>query len=411
MTSLKKIRFYNTPTFQFELYCLLLVVTPFLMVINYLQDAVGVFSRFTIEPFGLHVPVVVVIGIVVLAGAIYYFRKHLNRYRIVVLLGLIFMDYFAQQLTDYYFGHKFYDLQQNWHYIAYAIFALMYYRVALFKGIPDAVLIRNSFLMAMVISSFDELFQFFMSNRIFDVCDIAKDVWGSMIGLFAVFFLIGTGKFAKSDWSIRQPKIKDYLKSPFSLLIIETIFAVIFLSTSSLLTDHMYIPYSFGASLLFCIVVFMIIHLSQFKKPRIVMIVFAIILLCAQTISLIAFHDRNIVFCRPMLTVYKGIPLPFFDVLIKRNGMIRLVDKKHSFNQRDMRFILSNSKYIVVIGSGFEGSGGFGFPERKVSQFVFNTITNSALQIIVQKTPDACKTFNRLKSEGKDVIFIIHDGC
>jgi hypothetical protein len=31
--------------------------------------------------------------------------------------------------------------------------------------------------------------------------------------------------------------------------------------------------------------------------------------------------------------------------------------------------------------------------------------------VIIQRNMDACKTFNRLKMEGKKVLFVVHNTC
>ena len=97
--------------------------------------------------------------------------------------------------------------------------------------------------------------------------------------------------------------------------------------------------------------------------------------------------------------------------LIKENGFFRFVDKKHDFNTRDLKTIYHYSTDILLIGSGKKGLGGNGFPEKQMTQFVFNTVKMRPLQVIILKTPDACKKYNQLKKEGYNVLFIIHNTC
>jgi len=87
------------------------------------------------------------------------------------------------------------------------------------------------------------------------------------------------------------------------------------------------------------------------------------------------------------------------------------VDKKHFFNGQDQQFFLSQKPDILLIGSGHHGKGGKGFKIEEGSTFSYNEHILKGTQIIILKTPDACKVFNRLKKEGKKVLFVIHSTC
>ena len=109
------------------------------------------------------------------------------------------------------------------------------------------------------------------------------------------------------------------------------------------------------------------------------------------------------------ITIYKGIPLLFFDVMIYENNIFRFVDKKHTFNNRDINTICHHANDILLIGAGKYGEGGNGFPEKVMSQFIFNAVKKKPLQVIILDTPNACKKYNQLKKEGYNVLFIIHN--
>jgi len=105
------------------------------------------------------------------------------------------------------------------------------------------------------------------------------------------------------------------------------------------------------------------------------------------------------------------VPVPFFDIMIFSDGSFRPVDKKHYFNARDQRFFLRQEADIILIGSGAEGKGGQGFPEKDPVQFIFNNYRGRPTQVIILRTPDACREFNRMKREGKHVLFVLHNTC
>ncbi len=119
--------------------------------------------------------------------------------------------------------------------------------------------------------------------------------------------------------------------------------------------------------------------------------------------------NKNISHNSNQLLIYKGIPIYYFDVLVYPNGLFRLVDKKKSFNQRDQQSILNLAENIIVIGSGSNGSGGQGFPKKEAVQFLYHSRTNKGVQLVVMANDEACKTFNRLKTENKRPLLIVHN--
>jgi len=406
----KNIKQYS-PLTNLILYGLLLIVTPFLLLQNYLQSAIGMLSEFSLEISGFAIPYIVLMAIIVVSTLIFKNRKQLTKFRIISFLIVISLMIIGQKSTDFYFHHNFYDLQHNWHYFAYGIFSFIAYRFFKKKGKPPEKIILFTFLSAILISTFDEFIQIHISNRIFDICDIGKDVWGTVIGLILIFFVIEEGKIIKKGWKIRRKKIRDYFRNPFSILFLELVFAYLLISISSVLTEinysHIAVLFSLGTFILF----FSILHLSRIKIFRIVFIILLISIITIQGYFYFKYKNKNIVYNSFGLTVYKGIPLPFFDIMIFENGFFRFVDKKHVFNKRDINTIGSYTSDILLIGAGKYGKGGKGFPEDLITQFIFNKEKKNVIQIIILSTPEACVKFNQLKKEGYNVVFIIHNTC
>jgi len=401
----------HSPVVHLVMYSILLFATPFIMLRNYMQEAIGSLSRFSFNLFSTEIPYILAIAITAAILLIIIYRRHITLYRVLAIVAVLLMFALAQKSTDYYFNHKFYDLQHNWHYFAYGIFAFMMFRALKTKNIPTEKIILLTFVAAICISSLDEGVQVFISNRVFDMSDIAKDTWGVLVGMVVIQFVAKSGYITREGWNVRQKKVGDYFKQPFSLLVLEFVFAYILLFTSSILSDSRFWYMVVGITLAVFTVIFAIIHLSQIKGFRYAFVGMAAVIIILQTVFFIKYRNDNIVYNSYAITVYKGIPILYFDLLIHPNGMFRLADKKHDFNQRDMIFFNHHARDILLIGSGSEGQGGKGFPETWETQFIFNPVTERGLQIIIQETPKACKTFNRLKEEGKDVLFVLHNTC
>ena len=133
---MKKSNWFYSPKTQIIMYALLLVFTPFLMLRNYLQSAIGKLSRFSYHIGEWEIPyllsaIVLLLIIVVLLN----FRKILLRH---ILAGsvCVLLIYIAPLFTDYYFDHRFYDLQHNWHYFAYGIYAFIAFRYFKSRKLP-----------------------------------------------------------------------------------------------------------------------------------------------------------------------------------------------------------------------------------------------------------------------------------
>jgi len=98
-------------------------------------------------------------------------------------------------------------------------------------------------------------------------------------------------------------------------------------------------------------------------------------------------------------------------VLVFPDGHFRPVDKKHYFNLRDRIFIDKQRVDVVLIGTGYRGLGGMGFPHQKGSRFLYNAQTERGTQVIIENANEACAHYNRLKEQGKRVLLILHSTC
>jgi len=391
---------------------MLLVATPFVLLQSFVVDAIGKASRSTFTLGSVELPIVGSLAIVFLVILIILIRNRLTWPRAISALVALLMIALAQQITDYYFGHKFYDLQQNWHYIAYGIFAYMAYRDLARRNVSTTKIILITYFAALLLSTFDEAFQMFLSSRVFDLGDIGKDLWGTLIGIILINLLTKEPEELLKDCrQLRFQSLREYLKHPFGLLIHMFAFALLLLSISSLLSDarHAFLvavltPATFA-------VYFMVFHMSQFRRIKHVMIAILLLFVAGQLYSIVTYHSENVVYKQYGLTVYKGVPVVFFDILVFPDGTFRLVDKKHEFNLRDRDFLLRHKPDILLIGSGWHGQGGRGFPGGSDVQFLYNRFSKKGTQLIILKTPEACDVFNRLKQEGKNVLFVLHNTC
>jgi len=401
---------YSTRLHVF-MYSLLLIATPFILLRNYLVQAIAVISDTSTYPFGIELKLIPLIALIIAIILLIVFRSKITRLRILAVGLVVLLNALAQQITDYYFDHNFYDLQQNWHYLAYGLYAYIIYRDLDPRGFPLYKMLAMTYFSALGLSTFDEFFQQFMSSRVFDVCDIGKDVWGVYMGMIIVYFSSKHSATLFKDWRrIHYKKLKYYYKNPFTQMVLLFVLSVIFLTIGSLLTESEFVFLVAGLTIISFLLFFAILHLSQFKIAKYIFCSTLIALLLVQGFFFVQYRDKGIVYNQYGLTIYKGIPVPFFDIMIFPDDTFRLVDKKHYFNDRDLAFLFKRKPDIILIGSGLYGKGGKGFVDPRHA-FIYNSYTKGIAQIIIQRNGEACKTFNRLKRENKNVLFIIHNTC
>ena len=185
------------PLVNLLLYAGLLVATPFIMLQNYLQGWVKSLSSFHVNLGLLQIPFVVLVAIGLILSAAIVFR---NKLTVKLLTGILFAFLWlalGQWISDYYINYSFYDLQNNWHYLAYFVFAFIIY--SFFKQRNWSLKRTNYgiYIIAAFVSLFDEIFQNLLSERIFDLSDVAKDLWGVSLGIILMNFFISQDKNIK----------------------------------------------------------------------------------------------------------------------------------------------------------------------------------------------------------------------
>jgi VanZ family protein len=393
------------------MYASLLIATPFILLRNYMVQAISLASAYSLSVFGIELKATPVAGFVILAALIMIYRKYISGKALLAGAIIIALDALAQQLTDYYFGHNFYDLQQNWHYIAYGLYAYVVYRDLKPRDLPLHKIMLLTYFSALGLSALDETFQKYMSSRIFDICDIGKDVWGTYMGMILIYFTGGHSRALFKDWKkIRHKRLRNYYRHPFTLLLLLFVLSINFLSIGSVLTESAYGLLVIILTVIAFLLFFAVLHFSQFRPAKIIFPAILSLALVLQGFFFFRYRHENIVHTSYGLTVYKGFAIPFFDIMIFQDGSFRIVDKKHYFNRRDRQFFLRMKPDILLIASGADGLGGRGFSDPR-HLFLFNTWNKKAVQVIIQKNAEACRTFNRLKRENKKVLFIIHNTC
>jgi hypothetical protein len=248
-----------------------------------------------------------------------------------------------------------------------------------------------------------------LSNRIFDIGDISKDLWGSMIGLFFVFFILNNGDILSKESKIREKHIVEYHQNPLSLIVFVFIFSLVFMNVASLLTEVKYTFIVVRTTIIIFGTILLILHFSQFKFPRIVTITVLAISLTWLSYNVISHRDKSIEYISDNIISYKGLPLFYFDVMIYPNGNFRFVDKKITFNQRDQLTIFDHTDNILIVASGNKGQGGKGFPQDEVTQFVYNRNCKKAQQVIILNNKEAIEKYKQLLNENKTPLLIYHN--
>lgn len=391
------------------LYCLLLIFTPFILLQNYFQWAISYASKAQLDFKTFSIPYILIIAFIFFLIVISLSYKRLNRKKIAAIVIIIFLWLLGQNSTDYYFGHKFYELQHNWHYIAYGIFAIIMYRHLINLKKSSSQIIRITLTVAILLSVFDELIQIPLSDRIFDICDIAKDTWGAILGLYFVFYVIEDGEIVKDSWSIFRTSWRTYFIAPFPLLIFSTFFSYFFLSISSILTESKYLGWIILFTISLFMIIFLVIHQLQYKKARIAILILAGIVLILQLVFFFTNINKDVIYHKNGITVYKGIPLIYFDLMINPNGTFRFVDKKLNFNIRDKHTIMKKEADIIVFGTGKKQRLNIGVSEEKTSHFIYNIWSKKVIQFIILDSKMACEKFNKLKKSGQNVLLILHN--
>jgi hypothetical protein len=75
----------------------------------------------------------------------------------------------------------------------------------------------------------------------------------------------------------------------------------------------------------------------------------------------------------------------------------------HRLYITDLREVVEAKPEVLVVGTGYSGM-------MKVPPETRSHIESEGIELIVQKTAEACKTFNRL-SESRTVVAVLHLTC
>lgn len=402
-----------SPRTSVVLFSVLVVATPFLMLQNYLQSTFRKFGGTSVNIFGLECPIILLIVLPIVIGLITYNYKKATKIRAISLVFILIMMYLGQSVSDFYINYKFYDLQNNWHYFAYCFFTIIMYRYLITKdNISLSRIIIITFLRGAAISVFDEGVQVFISNRIFDLSDVAKDLWGLWIGNIAIFFLFENGKIIKEEYKILNKKLKDYFYSPKSLIFFQGVFTFIFLFFSAVLTDSRLAFYLLFITLAICTIVFLSFHLAQYKKIKYIIATFYIAILLGLSISYAVNRNNGLMSIGNNFVIYKGIPIPYFDVFIKPDGFFRLVDKKEHIKKGDMLTINEYEPNILIFAlndEDYQGNKLINIDNMKNIYFTYNPINRKGIQILVLDYVSAKTEYNYLISQNKKAAIIIHN--
>ena len=398
-----------SPRVNLLLYSLLLILTPFILLKNYLQELIGTLSNAHISIGNIILPYSLIIVAALIVFLVIKTQKHLHKRIVLCWIAVAIFWFIGRQTSDYYLNHEFYDLQSNWHYIAYGLYVLVAYNSLNHKYPQKAKLIWIIYLQALFISSIDEIIQIFLSNRVFDMSDIAKDLWGTMAGIVLIFIGYKNSEIFKKPFKISELKLLGYFTNPWSTIVLLTIWSYLFLVVSSLLSEAKYIPNIIIISITLFLFVFLAIHKSYTKTGKRFILIALGTLLMILSISFAFNYKENINLKSPGLVVYKGLPLPYFDIMFFEDGGFRFVDKKTNFTQSDILHFFKKTSNILLIGTDNLASGKKGFPENLESQFMYNIKKKKVIQVIILPTAKACSTYNRLKKEGKEVTFVLHN--
>ena len=395
---------------QLALFAIMIVLTPFVVVTNYVQGLAHILSHFGFTAFDLQIPYILVIAVITGAGLLIWQRKNITPRKVKAVLAILILITIAHSTMDIYLGLSFFDLQVNWHYFAYCAYVFFFFRAFHARNMSINKMVILAYFSAVVMSVFDETFQYFMSDRVFDISDIAKDTLGVYIGLLVIFFVTETyGTFTIDYKKVFPAKIVDlFCGVPASLLTLG-VFTMSFIFISPLFTEYAYLQYGVGGSFLLFILLMAVILLGRKGIFRVIFPGAIALILIGLMTSIVVNRKQGIDYRSPKLIIYRGIPLPFFDFVIYPDNYVHLIDKKKHFRNQDIAYMLEQKPDILLIGAGSDGSGGSGFDKSIGTHFIFNRFISMGTQVIILPTPEACETYNRLKKEKKKVLFNVHN--
>ena len=78
--------------------------------------------------------------------------------------------------------------------------------------------------------------------------------------------------------------------------------------------------------------------------------------------------------------------------------------KDHGLSLNDVQDVVAAKPEIIIIGTGEVGV-------VDVSQDIQDHIESKEIKLIIMRTGDACKEYNRLEKQGKNIAAILHNTC
>jgi len=93
------------------------------------------------------------------------------------------------------------------------------------------------------------------------------------------------------------------------------------------------------------------------------------------------------------------------DIFLSPEGVSAWHERKgHKLKAGMVRRALALKPEVLIIGNGVEGALEIGKKARK-------EIEDAGVKLIVLRTPEACREYNRLYRHGKRVILLAHGTC
>ena len=93
------------------------------------------------------------------------------------------------------------------------------------------------------------------------------------------------------------------------------------------------------------------------------------------------------------------------DIFLSPEGVSAWHERKgHMLKAGMVRRALALKPEVLIIGNGVEGALEIGKKARK-------EIEDAGVKLIVLRTPEACREYNRLYRQGKRVILLAHGTC
>ena len=93
------------------------------------------------------------------------------------------------------------------------------------------------------------------------------------------------------------------------------------------------------------------------------------------------------------------------DIFLSPEGVSAWHERKgHKLKASMVRRALALKPEVLIIGNGVEGALEIGKKARK-------EIEDAGVKLVVLRTPDACREYNRLYRQGKRVILLAHGTC